>query len=156
MWYADMIIGKGDPFLFFKVLCQSQAKSPGSLMHGYTQSHGWRLFKISKKSKIPCKSHASLIRVVSPLRMGIAQLAGKKRTPFLKCKIFKMVHFFEIYTIWASFNANKTMWGGALHKCMKKFRALTSQTLGVPSSVAPNELIFLYKLKTTVLNFLAS
>ena len=34
-------------------------------------------------------------------------LAGKKRPPFSKNKIFKKVQFLEVYTIQTSFNANK-------------------------------------------------
>ena len=40
------------------------------------------------------------------LRTGTAQLDGKK-TSFSKNKTFKTFYFFEIYTIWDSFNANK-------------------------------------------------
>ena len=45
----------------------------------------------------------------SKLAKGWEQLGWlvKKRAPFSQNNIFKKVYFFEIYTIYASFNANK-------------------------------------------------
>ena len=64
-----------------------------------------------------CKGVPFLI--LAGKRIGTAQLAGKKRTPFSKIKIFKRVHFFDFHTTETSPNTNKrfftNMSWGALH-----------------------------------------
>ena len=54
--------------------------------------------------------------------MGTAQLASKKRTHFSTNKIFKKVHFFEIYSTQASFNTNKVFQKDVV-RCSSKLKS---------------------------------